>query len=108
MNCFGRTSNNKERLRLKGFHRRNIIVGVEESSLDCDVKPLPVNPGSSSGGKGDRSGSFTYRLETLKKVYRGRYLGWCKQAITQVFNRSQLIGKVMLICGVRYRIVSKS
>lgn len=107
MNNFGRTSNNKERLRLKGFHRRNIVVGVEESSLDCDVKPLPINPGSGSGGNGEKLDCFTYRLEEIKTIDR-IYGNLYRKRFRYTFNKSQLVGKVMLIYGVRYRIISKA
>jgi len=110
MNSFGRTPSNKERLKLKGFHRRNIIVGVEGSLLDCDVKPLPINPGSGSGGSGEKSDCFTYHLESIKKYWSGHtaYKNWYKRHTTETFNKFQLIGKVILIYGVRYRIISKA
>ena len=81
-------------------------MNIEKSNLDCDVKPLPINPGSGSGGNGEKSGSFTYTLESIKKYWSGRW-GWGKRHTTKIFSKSQLIGKVVLIYGKRYRIISK-
>ena len=67
MSNHGRTEDNKSRLRLKMFHKRSISIETVMSDLDCNVKSLPVNPGSGSGGNGEKSGSFTYHLESMKK-----------------------------------------
>ena len=106
MNCAGRTPDNKARLRLKGFHKRTIPIKILRAHLDCDVKPLPINEGSGSGGNGEVTGSFTYTLEEIKYVdpiYSNLY----RKRINQIFNKSQLIGKVVPVYGKQYRIISK-
>ena len=110
-NPIGRTENNKVKLRLKAFHRRVMAIGIVRSLLDCDAVLLPpINSGSGSGGNGEVKGSFTYLLEELKAS------GWrvntlpreYKKTFQWTFNRSQLIGKLVIVGGIRYRIKEKA
>ncbi len=106
MNCFGRTPSNKSRLRLKGFHRRNIVVRIIEFITNHKPAKQKSYQGSGSGGRGNHVCSFRYSLETIKKYFSYRF-GWEKIRTYQTFNKSQLIGKVLLIENRRYRIISK-
>jgi len=112
-NPVGRTISNKVKLRLKGFHRRIMGVVVVRSLFDCDVKPPPINPlgASSSGGRENVVGSFTYTLEELKatKVSVRGYGAYripqpYKKTFQWTFNKSQLIGKLIIVSGIRCRI----
>ena len=104
MNCFGRTPNNKVKLRLKSFHRRTIRVNVIKSLLDCKPEKEEVIEGN-GGYKfnfGDQMREFSYTLEEIiNDTFRQ------PKRINTTFNKSQPIGKVMLIGNKRYRVINK-
>lgn len=112
-NNFGRTVSKKIKLRLKGFHRRVMAIEVVKSLLDCDVKPPPIKllGASSSGGRSNIAGGFTYTLEELKasggySSSFGRQQSF-KKTFQRTFNKSQLIGKVVFVGDIRYKVKEK-
>lgn len=112
MNSFGRTVSNKIKLRIKSFHRRIIFVEAIKNLLSCKVErsDKPHNYGG-SGGNGEVKGSFTYLLEELKATggYSssfGRQQSF-KKTFQWTFNKSQLVGKVVVFSKMKYRIIEK-
>lgn len=103
MNNWGRTKNNKKRLKLKSFFKRLILIVVIPSKSNCFYKPLPINPGSSSGGRRSSDRGAFYILEEIKP---SSYKYAIKKTIGKHFNKCQLIGKILLMGKIQYRIIS--
>lgn len=107
MSNHGRSTNNQVKLQLKEYHRRITPVRIVMSTLDCSVKPLPINKGSGSGGRYKSRGSFTYVLEEI--VVSVRCKGELhKINIIQTFNKAQLLGKILIVSGKHYKIIKQT
>lgn len=93
-----RTPSDIKRLKLKGFHKRQILVKVIKSFLDCKTPKQEVIQGVGSYHYYTDS-EFCYVLEEVKS---GIFA--IKKTISKRFNKQQLPGKLILINGEYYRI----
>ncbi len=102
-----RTPSNTKRLRLKGFHKRQILVkAIKNLFVFKPKKPKKEHNGSGSGGNGEVKGYFHYLIEEVKTTgYRnGNYY---KKTTGYSCNKQQLPGKLILINKKYYRICAK-
>lgn len=112
MNTFGRTQSNKERLELKSFFKRTLLVNIIP-------KIFPLNKVNSilNGIVGSSSSSTCYRF--IADKYRSYYndtvfkyvvvfkKGWKIRYMVINFKKQQLIGKVYYYNGYRCKIINK-
>ncbi len=91
MNCFARTPEKGKTLKLKSFSKRPIKV--LKQILKAKIEKIKAYHGSGSGGGGEVKHSFHYMIN--------RRFG-------MTFNKSQLIGKIILINNKRCRITHKA
>lgn len=112
-----RTPSNTKRLRLKGFHKRQILVkAIKNLFVFKAQKPRKEIHGSGSGGNRNIIGSFSYVVESIKKTtYKVFYYKRSfhdltvhkhYRKFTKTFNKQQLPGKLILIGKKYYRICS--
>ena len=101
-----RTPSNIKRLKLKGFHRRQILVKAIKNLFAFKAeKPRKEHTGSGSGGNGEVVGFFHYILKEVKATGIYYHSGDSyKKTIGQHFNKQQLPGKLILIGKKYYRI----
>lgn len=101
-----RTPSNIKRLKLKGFHKRQILVKAIKNLFAFRIeKPRKEPTGSGSGGNSEVQGSFSYKLEEVEATGYRNYKFY-KKRIGQTFNKQQLLGKLILIGKKYYRICS--
>lgn len=106
-----RTSSNVKRLKLKGFHKRQILVKAIKNLFAFKAeKPKKEPHGSGSGGNGEVIGCFSYVVESIEDTveegyYYKPYFHKYNKKFTKTFNRQQLPGKLILINGKYFRIL---
>ena len=103
MNDSERTPSKQAKLKLKSFHKRQMFVKAIKNLFDFKYVKQKSYKGSGSGGNGEKYGSFTYNIETIKK-YWCKLFGWRKIGGSRQFNKQQLPGKLILIHKKYYRI----
>lgn len=102
-----RTPENQKRLKLKGFHKRKIIVKAIKNFFDFrPTKPGRKIVGSGSGGNGEVDGCFSYLIEEVKATgYNSRTGEAYKKTSGYQCRRQQLPGKLILIDKKYFRIL---
>lgn len=112
MNTFGRTKENKKKLKLKRFHKRQILTNVISSIRDCvtvqteDV-PIKFKKFRYNYGEfksiGSSRGNFRCVLEEIGNTL---LLGQFKKTYCTSFKNKPLKGKIVLIKRIQYRVIS--
>jgi len=109
-NTFGRTKENKKRLRLKSFFKRVFRIELTVPNINQEVirtnNSYCKGSSASSLSKSRNESSFTYTLAPLKEVeymYNNRIR--FKGRFERTYNKPQLKGKLVTFNGKQYRII---